>query len=73
MNAIRQILISDATGTVHIEVPRELREKPVEVIVMPIDDSNGSFDLLTIMDYIGYKVRQRGLTSEDLDKLLRED
>lgn len=37
MNAIRQIVTSDALGNLPIQVPVELRQRPVEVIVLPVD------------------------------------
>lgn len=37
MNAIRQIVTSDASGTLSIQVPVELRQRPVEVIVMLVE------------------------------------
>ncbi|WP_421828851.1 hypothetical protein [Larkinella sp.] len=73
MNAIRQILTPDSSGNVQIQVPIEFRQKAVEVIVMPIGEETDSLDLLTVMDYIGFKAKQRGLTPEILDDLLREE
>ena len=37
MNAIRQIVTPDAAGNLPIQVPVELRQRPVEVIVLPIE------------------------------------
>ena len=37
MNAIRQIVTPDAAGNISLRVPVELRQRPVEVIVLPAD------------------------------------
>lgn len=48
MNAIRQIVTPDALGNLSIQVPAELRQRPVEVIVLPIDTAdNLLLDVLT--------------------------
>lgn len=44
MNAIRQIVTPDALGNLPIQVPAELRQRPVEVIVLPVEEAN---DLLS--------------------------
>lgn len=68
MNAMRQILTPDLSGNILIQVPAEWKQQPVEVILLPTD-----LDLETVMDYIGYKAAQRGLTSERLADLLNEE
>lgn len=40
MNAIRQIVTPDAAGNLPIKVPVELRQRPVEVIVLPVEETN---------------------------------
>ncbi len=40
MNAIRQIVTPDAAGNLTIQVPDELRQRPVEVIVLPVEEVN---------------------------------
>lgn len=48
MNAIRQIATSDSSGNLLIQVPADLRQRPVEVIVLPVEtDEPLSFPLLT--------------------------
>ncbi len=48
MNAIRQIVTPDALGNLSIQVPAELRQRPVEVIVLPIETAdNLLLDVLT--------------------------
>ena len=47
MNAIRQIVTSDASGDLLIRVPAELRQRPVEVIVLPVEVADDS--LLTVL------------------------
>lgn len=42
MNAIRQIVTPDTLGNLPIQVPVELRERPVEVIIVPIGETNDS-------------------------------
>ena len=42
MNAIRQIVTPDALGNLLIRVPAELRQRPVEVIVLPVEGDNDS-------------------------------
>ena len=42
MNAIRQIITPDASGNVLIQVPVELRQGPVEVILLAVDGSDGT-------------------------------
>ena len=42
MNAIRQIVTSDASGDLLIRVPAELRQRPVEIIVLPVDVADDS-------------------------------
>lgn len=42
MNAIRQIVTPDALGNLPIQVPAELRQRPVEVIVLPIEGADDS-------------------------------
>ena len=39
MNAIRQIVTPDASGNLPLQVPVELRQRPVEVIVLPVEDT----------------------------------
>lgn len=40
MNAIRQIVTPDALGNLPLQVPVELRQRPVEVIVLPVESDN---------------------------------
>ena len=48
MNAIRQIVTPDASGNLPIKVPVELRQRPVEVIILPTDEvDNGWITVLT--------------------------
>ena len=48
MNAIRQIVTPDASGNLPIQVPVELRQRPVEVIILPTDEvDNGWLTVLT--------------------------
>ena len=48
MNAIRQIVTPDASGNLPIQVPVELRQRPVEVIILPTDEvDNGWLAVLT--------------------------
>lgn len=48
MNAIRQIVTSDSSGNLLIQVPDDLRQRPVEVIVLPVETSESmNFPLLT--------------------------
>jgi hypothetical protein len=42
MNAIRQIVTPDALGNLPIQVPAELRQRPVEVIVLAVDGADNS-------------------------------
>ncbi len=73
MNAIRQIVVPDSAGTVQVNLPPEFAQKPVEIIAMPLDSEATGVDLLTIMDYIGFKAAQRGLTPDILADLLRDE
>lgn len=48
MDAIRQIVTPDASGNLPIQVPIELRQRPVEVIILPTDEvDNGWLTVLT--------------------------
>lgn len=40
MNAIRQIVTPDASGNLPLQVPAELRQRPVEVIVLPVEGAD---------------------------------
>lgn len=40
MNAIRQIVTPDASGNLPIRVLAELRQRPVEVIVLPVEGAD---------------------------------
>lgn len=42
MNAIRQIVTPDALGNLPMQVPLELRQRPVEVIVLPFNIADDS-------------------------------
>ena len=42
MNAIRQIVTPDALGNLPMQVPLELRQRPVEVIVLPLNIADDS-------------------------------
>lgn len=42
MNAIRQIVTPDASGNLPLQVPAELRQRPVEVIVLPVEGADDS-------------------------------
>ncbi|MEZ0487335.1 hypothetical protein [Fibrella aquatica] len=44
MNAIRQIVTPDSSGNVSIQVPVELRQRPVEVIVLPVETSDDAME-----------------------------
>ena len=48
MNAIRQIVTPDALGNLPLQVPTELRQRPVEVIISPVgDDGDSMLSVLT--------------------------
>jgi len=47
MNAIRQIVTPDASGNLLIQVPVELRQRPVEVIVLPVEETDAGW--LTVL------------------------
>jgi hypothetical protein len=47
MNAIRQIVTPDASGNLSIRVPAELGQRPVEVIVLPVE--GGSDSMLSVL------------------------
>jgi len=47
MNAIRQIVTPDALGNLPFQVPVELRERPVEVIILPVEEDNNQ--LLSVL------------------------
>lgn len=42
MNAIRHIVTPDAAGNLPIQVPAELRQRPVEVIVLPVEAADST-------------------------------
>lgn len=70
MNAIRQIVTSDASGTVSIQVPVELRQQPVEIIVLPIMETDDLPSILTGKNATAnaWKVIRNAQLSEDLQQ-----
>lgn len=47
MNATRQIVTPNALGNLPLQVPTELRQRPVEVIVLPVE--GGSDSMLSVL------------------------
>ena len=46
MNAIRQIVTPDAAGNLPLQVPAELRQRPVEVIILPLEETDDPASLV---------------------------
>lgn len=71
MNAIRQIVTPDALGNLPLQVPTELRQRPVEVIVLPVE--GGGDSMLSVLTG-SYAVANAGkvIRKAQLDGALQE-
>ena len=74
MNAIRQIVTSDALGNLSFQVPVELRQRPVEVIVLPVDGTDQSLpQFLTGSDAVdnAWKIIRKTRLNENLQRSIQ--